>query len=216
MLAAMASLAVCRLGSSLLRMEVGTVVVCFMVSAPLFWLLHFMPSRHVATCRTPPGEGGGSKAQGEGVHPSLEQKRKLERKGRSEAKVCTSEARKTGDTPCAARGAAPTSGFWAPYVGTGNDRNLPQLYSLFLRLYCRHGRRTCFYDPATPCGQDLLQLQGFPASAAHTGREVLREMPGGFRIKAKGLPALHVADGLALPVPRGGFEDTLAQKVDLA
>ena len=72
---------------------------------------------------------------------------------------------------------------------------LPQPYSLFLRLYCRHGRRTCFYDPATACGQDLLQLQGFPASAAHTGREVLHEMPGVFRIKAKGLPALHVADG---------------------
>jgi hypothetical protein len=27
---------------------------------------------HVPTCRTPPGEGGGSKAQGEGDHPSLE------------------------------------------------------------------------------------------------------------------------------------------------
>ena len=38
-------------------------------------------------------------------------------------------------------------------------------------------------------------MQGFPASAAHTGREVLQEMPGAFRIKAKGLPALHVADG---------------------
>src|SRR5689334_6006333 len=64
----MASLAVCRLGSSL-RMGVGLVVVCFIVSAPL--LLHFMPSRHVATCRTPPGEGGGSKAQGGGGLPTL-------------------------------------------------------------------------------------------------------------------------------------------------
>jgi hypothetical protein len=74
----------------------------------------------------------------------------------------------------------------------------------------------CFYDPATACGQDLPQLQDLFASAAHTGREVLREMPGVFRIKAKGLPTLHVADGLALPVPRAGFEDTRAQKVDLA
>jgi hypothetical protein len=78
-----------------------------------------MRLRHVATCRTPPGEGGGSKAQGEGDHPPLERKRKLEREGRSAAKVCTSEARKTGDTPCAARGAVPTSSFRRPYVGAG-------------------------------------------------------------------------------------------------
>jgi hypothetical protein len=58
-------------------------------------------------------------------------------------------------------------------------------------------------------------LQDLFASAAHTGREVLHEMPGGFRIKAKGLPALHVADGLALPVPRGGLEDTVPKKLTL-
>jgi hypothetical protein len=35
--------------------------------------------------------------------PTLEEEQKAERKGRSEAEVCTSEARKIGDTPCEAR-----------------------------------------------------------------------------------------------------------------
>ena len=45
---------------------------------------------------------GGSKAQGEGSpHPWREPE--AEWKGRSAAEVCTSEARKIGETPCAAR-----------------------------------------------------------------------------------------------------------------
>jgi hypothetical protein len=39
-----------------------------------------MPSRHVPTCRTPPGEGGGSKAQGEGYLPPRA-RRRAERSG---------------------------------------------------------------------------------------------------------------------------------------
>ena len=63
---------------------------------------------HVPTCRTPPGEGGGSKVQGEGYLPPLKRS-EAEWKGRSAAEVCTSAARKIGETPCAARGAEPLS-----------------------------------------------------------------------------------------------------------
>src|SRR6185437_5796398 len=66
---------------------------------------------HVPTCRTPPGEGGGSKAQWGGVSPTLAAQAKPKQKGRSEAEVCTSEARKIGETPCAARsGQSPLAG----------------------------------------------------------------------------------------------------------
>src|SRR5580698_3290821 len=63
---------------------------------------------HVPTCRTPPGEGGGSKAQGEGDRPPLEREPQAERKGRSAAEVCTSAARKIGETLAPRdRGSAP-------------------------------------------------------------------------------------------------------------
>jgi hypothetical protein len=117
MLAAMASLAVCRFDSSL-RIEVGLMVVCFMVSAPLLWLLHFMPSRHVATCRTPPGGGGGRKAQGEGITHPWSGSGSWERKGRSAAEVCTSESTEDWGYPLRrVIGAAPLSGFSRLYIG---------------------------------------------------------------------------------------------------
>ncbi len=45
----------------------------------------------------------------------MEREPKAERKGRSAAEVCTSEARKIGEAPCAARGAEPTSEVWFPH-----------------------------------------------------------------------------------------------------
>ena len=48
-------------------------------------------------------KAGGSKRKGRGIsHPWNEAKR--EWKGRSEAEGCTSEARKTGETPCGREG----------------------------------------------------------------------------------------------------------------
>ena len=44
-------------------------------------------------------KAGGSKRKGRGI-PTLE----TERKGRSAAEVCTSEARKIGETPCGREG----------------------------------------------------------------------------------------------------------------
>ena len=49
-------------------------------------------SRHVPTCRTPPGEGGGSKAQGEGYHPPLERSRR--RNGKGEAQRRSAQAKR--------------------------------------------------------------------------------------------------------------------------
>jgi hypothetical protein len=48
-------------------------------------------------------KAGVARRNGEGYLPPLEREPQAERKGRSEAEVCTSAARKTGDTPCAAR-----------------------------------------------------------------------------------------------------------------
>ena len=53
------------------------------------------------TCRTPPGEGGGSKAQGEGSPHRSEATGGAGKDGAQ--RVCTSEARKIGEYPCAAR-----------------------------------------------------------------------------------------------------------------
>ena len=55
---------------------------------------------HVPTCRTPPGEGGGSKCKERGITHLWS--------AAERAKGCASEARKPGETPCA-RGAAPMS-----------------------------------------------------------------------------------------------------------
>jgi hypothetical protein len=52
----------------------------------------------------------GGKAQGEGYLPCLERKPKAGTESTSAAKVCTSEARKTGETPCAAPGQRPQRG----------------------------------------------------------------------------------------------------------
>ena len=48
-----------------LRYSTAAVFVC-MVAPPWCWPLLFMPSRHVPTCRTPPGEGGGNKCKERG------------------------------------------------------------------------------------------------------------------------------------------------------
>ena len=47
-------------------------------------------------------KAGVASCKGRGI-PTLEDEAKPERKGRSAAEVCTSEARKTGETPCGAR-----------------------------------------------------------------------------------------------------------------
>jgi hypothetical protein len=47
-------------------------------------------------------KAGVASCKGRGV-PTLEEKAKPERKGRSAAEVCTSEARKIGEAPCGAR-----------------------------------------------------------------------------------------------------------------
>ena len=65
-------------------------------------------------------------------------------------------------------------------------------------------------------GQDLLQLQGFLATAAYAGARGSARNAGRLRIEAEGLSTLHVADWLALPIPRGGFEDAFAEEADLA
>src|SRR5258708_11825859 len=72
---------------------------------------------HVPTCRTPPGEGGGSKVHWGGVSPTLGAEAKLEWKGRSAAEVCTSAARKTAGNPLRrAIGAEPLSEACLPYL----------------------------------------------------------------------------------------------------
>jgi Helix-turn-helix domain len=48
-------------------------------------------------------KAGVARRNGEGDLPPLEREPQAERKGRSEAEVCTSAARKIGETPCAAR-----------------------------------------------------------------------------------------------------------------
>ena len=53
----------------------------------------------------------------------MEREPKAERKGRSAAEVCTSEARKIGEAPCAARGAEPTSEVWFRYTRAPARKN---------------------------------------------------------------------------------------------
>ena len=56
-------------------------------------------------------KAGVARRNGEGYLPPLKREPKAERKGRSAAEVCTSEARKIGETPCAARsGQSPLAG----------------------------------------------------------------------------------------------------------
>ncbi len=115
-LAAMISFAVCRccgcLGFGVDWVTLLVVAMVFIGASSLALAVVFScHAWHVPTCRTPPGEGGGSKAQWGGVSPTLAAQAKPERKGRSEAEVCTSAARKIGETPCAARlGQSPLAG----------------------------------------------------------------------------------------------------------
>ena len=90
-------------GVGLLAVDGGGVLWCSWCLLLGFGCCTFRVETRHATCRTPPGEGGGSKAQGEGISPPLEREPEAGRKGRSAAEVCTSEARKIGETPCAAR-----------------------------------------------------------------------------------------------------------------
>ena len=69
---------------------------------------------HVHTCRTPPGEGGVARRKG-GVSPPLEGSRRRNGKGRSEAAVCTSEARKIGEALAPREGGALRKA-WFPYL----------------------------------------------------------------------------------------------------
>jgi hypothetical protein len=52
----------------------------------------------------------GRQGAGRGGSPTLEAEAELKRKERSAAKGCTSEARKSGETPCAAPGRSPQRG----------------------------------------------------------------------------------------------------------
>src|ERR1700722_13253225 len=99
--AAMMSLAVCRccgcLGDSPGMPMVLVVGCCFMDVPPWPWPLLFMPR---AACTYMPNASWrrrGGKAQGEGYLPPGA------KRGRSAAKVCTSEARKTVGKPLALR-----------------------------------------------------------------------------------------------------------------
>ena len=59
-------------------------------------------TRHVPTCRTPPGEGGGSKRKERGIsHP------KRSGKGGAQRRSAQAKRGRLRETPCAARGAAP-------------------------------------------------------------------------------------------------------------
>jgi hypothetical protein len=77
---------------------------------------------HVPTCRTPPGEGGVARCKG-GVSPPLEREPKAERKGRSVAEVCTSEARKIGETLATREGGALRK-VWFPHLRWSERMNL--------------------------------------------------------------------------------------------
>jgi hypothetical protein len=76
---------------------------------------------HVPTCRTPPGEGGVARRKG-GVSPPLEREPKAERKGRSAAEVCTSEARKIGEALARREGSA-LRNVWLPYSRSSERLN---------------------------------------------------------------------------------------------
>src|SRR5271170_2003339 len=102
MLAAMSSCLV--LGFLLSMAEVPWMVAALlMVSLLCGCFCSSCRAWHVPTCRTPPGEGGGSKCKERGItHPWSAAER---------AKGCTSEARKPGETPCAREGRHPLARF---------------------------------------------------------------------------------------------------------
>src|SRR5271166_4270753 len=111
--AAIASFAVCCFGCCILRSWVkGVPLVGAAMVAAFMGVLSLGCCRcfschawHVPTCRTPPGEGGVARCKG-GVYPPLEREPKADRKGRSAAEVCTSEARKTGEALAPREGSA--------------------------------------------------------------------------------------------------------------
>src|ERR1700730_16714319 len=81
------------------------VAIFFMLLPPCRCFCFSCRARHVPTCRPPPGEGGPAKRKGRGIsHP--EQKRRT-----SEAKVCTSAARKTAGNPLCCARAEPSARF---------------------------------------------------------------------------------------------------------
>src|SRR5271154_1872116 len=110
-LAAMTSFAVCRccgcLGVSLMGV---TVCVVFMgaSSLALAVVFHAMRGMYLHAERLL-AKAGVARRNGEGYLPPLEREPQAERKGRSGAEVCTSAARKIGETPFAPRdrGSAP-------------------------------------------------------------------------------------------------------------
>src|SRR5579871_5298208 len=108
MLAAMSS---CLVRGFLLSMAVTSgVAVRLMVLAPLRLLLRFMPSRHVPTCRTPPGEGGAAKRKGRGIsHPE-------QSGGRAKRGLHKRSAEDCWETPCAAPGRRPQRGLVSLFV----------------------------------------------------------------------------------------------------
>src|SRR5271156_5252950 len=105
-LAAITSLAVCRgcgcLGFSLMGVTVLVVVFMGVSSLALFVAFPAMRGMYLHAKRLL-AKAGVARRNGEGDLPPLEREPQAERKGRSEAEVCTSAARKTGETPCAAR-----------------------------------------------------------------------------------------------------------------
>jgi hypothetical protein len=90
----------------------------------------------------------GGKAQGRGL-PTLEAEAKLERKGRSEAEVCTSEARKIGDALVAAPGQRPQRGLVSLFAcvstqelsGSRCGRNRPLGWAAENAQWSQRGRR---------------------------------------------------------------------------
>src|SRR5271168_2395811 len=105
-LAAMTSFAVCRgcgcLGFSLMGVMVLVAVFMGVSSLAVAVVFHAMRGMYLHAERLL-AKAGVARRNGEGYLPPLEREPQAERKGRSEAEVCTSAARKTGETPCAAR-----------------------------------------------------------------------------------------------------------------
>ena len=105
MLAAMSS---CLVVGFLLSMVVTVLVVAVLlmvfVSFAVAFAFHAVRGMYLHAERLL-AKAGRQSARG-GVSPTLGAKRRA-----SEAEVCTSEARKTGETPCAARGQSPQRRF---------------------------------------------------------------------------------------------------------
>jgi hypothetical protein len=87
-----------------LLMGVMLLVVVFMgvSSLVLAVVFHAMRGMYLHAERLL-AKAGVARRNGEGYHPPLEREPQAERKGRSAAEVCTSAARKIGETPCAVR-----------------------------------------------------------------------------------------------------------------